>query len=64
MFSVFRLIGSWFKNTARLFTSISDGGSEFHSQDGSGKVACHITGSVGGWYNQVEWMMLSGVSVG
>ena len=32
--------------------------------DGSGKVACHITGSVGGWCNQVEWMMLSGVSVG
>ena len=32
--------------------------------DGFGKVACHITGDVGGWYNQVKWMMLPGVFVG
>ena len=31
--------------------------------DGYRKVACHITGGVGGWYNQVEWMMLPGVFV-
>ena len=27
-------------------------------------IACYLTGSVGGWYNQVEWMMLPGVFVG
>ena len=29
-----------------------------------GKVACHITGGVGGWYNQVEWVVLPGGLVG
>ena len=32
--------------------------------DGPGKVAYHITGSVGGWYNQVEWVVLPDVLVG
>ena len=56
----------WFENVARLFTSISGGGSKFHSRVVLGKVACHITaaGGVGEWYNQVEWMMLPGVLVG
>ena len=50
------------KQGYRLLTSISGGGSKFHSQMALGK--CHITGGVDGWYNQVEWMMLSGVFVG
>ena len=52
---------SWFENTARMFTSISGGGP---FRDGSGKVACHITGSVAGWYNQVEWVVVPDVLVG
>ena len=56
---------SWFEKTARLFTSISGGGSKFWPfLDGSGKVTCHKTGSVGGWYNQMEWVVLPGVLIG
>ena len=54
----------WLEKVAKLFTSISGGGSKFHSWVVLGKVACHITGGVGEWYNQVERMILPSVLVG